>query len=626
MPVNSIQETAHVMPERKKRSRRVWWLAAIVAALVGSGAALWWRQSRRLPATLAEGISAYSQGDWDRSALLARERLRLAADDPEALQLSARSAARQNRDQQAIAIYSRLELRLMTAEDYFLLGRSLSRTGQDDLAVKALERSRAADPNRLEMLDELAQVYLRKQRPAAAAAIARQLIQERGWEARASLTLGTASAELRDPVGAASALRRAFELDPEGKTAGGRTTWPFRMLLARSLLQTGQPAEARRFLESIPAARSDEESAWLLSRCFIQEKAWDKVARALQSAGSYRADHPLDLEPALYVGAARCASCHDAEANAHRSSRHNTTFARARDAQRLPWPDHPIADPGDPRVSHAFHRVDDGVRVETRVDNRIFHAVVRYAFGSLDHFVTFVATDDLGQDRMLRLSYYDSPKGSGWDISTGLERHPAKQDEFLGPAMASVDGLRGCLQCHTTNPRAIENNIGPEAADHAIGCEVCHGPGGHHLLAAEAEFPDLAIVRPARSSPGAINQLCGRCHSQTEPQGYEGEPDDPGWFRFQTAQLEKSRCYVASGGTLHCVTCHDPHRNAGTAAGPYEAACLSCHGSAAGKTACPVNPVQGCVECHMPRAWRDQTHSLKIDHRIRIQPHSSTSH
>ena len=181
-----------------------------------------------------------------------RRRLRLAADDPEALQLSARSAARQNRDQQAIAIYSRLELRLMTAEDYFLLGRSLSRTGQDDLAVKALERSRDADPNRLEMLDELAQVYLRKQRPAAAAAIARQLIQERGWEARASLTLGSARPELRDPVGAASALRRAFELDPEGKTAGGRTTWPFRMLLARSLLQTGQPAERGDFSSRSP--------------------------------------------------------------------------------------------------------------------------------------------------------------------------------------------------------------------------------------------------------------------------------------------------------------------------------------------------------------------------------------
>ena len=118
-----------------------------------------------------------------------RRRLKVAADDPEALRLSARSAARQNRDQQAIAIYSRLELRLMTAEDYFLLGRSLSRTGQDDLALKALEASRDAEPDRLEMLDELAQVYFRKDRPAAAPAIAERLIHQPRREARSQLYL-----------------------------------------------------------------------------------------------------------------------------------------------------------------------------------------------------------------------------------------------------------------------------------------------------------------------------------------------------------------------------------------------------------------------------------------------------
>jgi hypothetical protein len=104
-----------------------------------------------------------------------------------------------------------------------------------------------------------------------------------------------------------------------------------------------------------------------------------------------------------------------------------------------------------------------------------------------------------------------------------------------------------------------------------------------------------------------------------------GGPDDPGRFRFQTVRLELSKCYTASGGALHCVTCHTPHRNATKTAGTYEAACLSCHNSALQKTVCPVNPAQGCVECHMPRAWTEQTHSWKIDHRIRIQSHSISS-
>src|SRR5207247_1619140 len=123
-----------------------------------------------------------SQGDFSRAALLARQRLREAPDDQEALRLAARTTARQDRDQAAIATYSRLELRLMTAEDYFLLGRALSRTGQDDLAWKSLEAARAADPDRPETLDELAQVDLRTDRPAAAEAIAERLAQQPGWE------------------------------------------------------------------------------------------------------------------------------------------------------------------------------------------------------------------------------------------------------------------------------------------------------------------------------------------------------------------------------------------------------------------------------------------------------------
>jgi tetratricopeptide (TPR) repeat protein len=589
-----------------------------LAALLASGMFLLWRQSRRLPEILNQARTAYSQGDWIRSARLARERLKVAADDPDALRLSARSAARQNHNQQAIAIYSRLDLGMMKPEDYFLLGRSLSRTGQDDLALKALEASRDADPNQFEMLDELAQVYLRKQRPAAATALAKTLVSKPEWEARAYLTLGTACALMHDPAGAARALSRAFELESEAKDSGDRMAEPFRMLLARSLLESGQPAEARRILSSIPATQADQEPAWLLSRSFIQEQAWDQAARALQRARSYRADHPLDPEPALYVGAAGCGSCHTAEADAYGTSRHDATFARVKDDHQLPWPDQPIADPGDSSVLHSFHRGGDDLQVETRVDDRILRAVIKYAFGSLNHFATFVATDELGQDRMLRMSYYDSPRGQGWDISTGLVRQPEHRDEFLGPVMAPFDGLRACLQCHTTNPRAIVSNTGPEAADHAIGCELCHGPGGNHLLAVAAEFPDLAIARPSRRNSGAVNQLCGKCHSQTQPQGFVGGPDDPGWFRFQTARLEQSRCFTASGGALNCLTCHDPHRTAEKTAKPYEAACLSCHSVAAGKTPCPVNPAQGCVECHMPRAWREQTHSTKIDHRIRI--------
>ena len=487
----------------------------------------------------------------------------------------------------------------MTAEDYFLLGRALSRTGQDDLALKSLEVARDADPDRPEMLDELAQVYYRKDRPVAAEELASRLVREPGLEARAQLMLGTFRAARHDPAGAARALQRAFELDPDGKAAAPQPARPLRLLWVRSLLQSAQPAEARRVLEAIPEWQSDPESAWLSSRSFLQERAWSQAATALQAAGSYRRDHPLEPEPAPYVGADACAECHRSTYDTVLNSRHGTTFARARDARSLPLPDQPFPDPADPKVQHRYRARDDGIHVETRVGDQVFRALARYALGSPDHYVTLTGLDEQGRSRLLRMSHYDSPRGAGWDISTGLVPHPARPDQFLGELADPGDGERRCLDCHTTNFRAIEDNVGPESADHAMGCERCHGPGAHHVLAVEAGFSDRAIISPGRAPRETVNRLCGYCHGLTEPHGFTGEPDDPGWYRFQTARLQKSRCYTASGGQLHCVTCHDPHRKVETAAPPYEAKCLSCHGT--GKTTCRVNPAKGCVGCHMPR-------------------------
>jgi tetratricopeptide (TPR) repeat protein len=588
----------------------------VIATLIGGGLGLWGWESRRASGPVPQGLLAYSRGDWDQTALLARQRLKEAPNDEDALRLAARAMARQDRNQTAIATYSRLELQRMMAEDYFLLGRALSRTGQDELALKALEAARTADPDRLETLDELAQVYFRKDRPAAAEEIAERLVREPGWETRGQLLLGTCLAARNDPAGAARALRRAFALDPEGKAASPHPVGPLRMLLVRSLLRSGQPAEARRILQAIPGSGSDPESSWLLSRCFLQERAWEPAAAAIERAGSYRDQWPLEPEPAPYVGAAKCGSCHPSNYQSVLASHHATTFSRPRDPESLSLPDHRVADPADPMVSQTFEPGADGIRVETRVGDQVYRALARYAFGSPDHYVTLVGPDDRGRARMLRISSYHSPKGSGLDLTSGVPPHPRDPSDFLGNALIPGDGERRCLGCHTTNFHAIEVQAGPESADHAIGCEACHGPGGNHVLAREANLDDPAIVAPKRAGAKTINGVCARCHGLAHVENITGAVDDPAWLRFQSITMSRSRCYTQSGEALHCVTCHGPHKNAETAPAYYEAKCLSCHGS--GKTPCPVNPASGCIVCHMPKTWVQSTHAFKSDHNIRV--------
>jgi nitrate reductase cytochrome c-type subunit len=122
-----------------------------------------------------------------------------------------------------------------------------------------------------------------------------------------------------------------------------------------------------------------------------------------------------------------------------------------------------------------------------------------------------------------------------------------------------------------------------------------------------------------------INTLCGQCHNLTDTSVISAPRTDPVWFRFQALTLTWSRCYVESAEKLNCVTCHDPHRDADRSVERNEAKCLSCHAAGTGATVCSVNPSRGCIECHMPRAWLESTHSYKTDHFIRVRDRDSDS-
>jgi tetratricopeptide (TPR) repeat protein len=616
-------------------------LIVMATVLIGAGLGFRWGKSRLFPEFAAQASSAIARGDWDRMALLSRDRLKKVPGDPMALRLAARVAAHQDRDQSAIAIYSRLILEDMDAEDLYLLGRALGRTGKPALAAKTYERALMLNPDHPETLYALAQLYLQDDRESAAETIGERLARHPDWEARGQLVLGTARAALNDPGGAARALERWLQLDPSGQAASPAPVGPFQKLLARSLLRSRRPAEARPFLNELLARGPDAEASWLLSRADIQEQDWERAAASLESGASFRDEHSLEFEPAPYVGAARCAACHAEIYRSSIDSKHATTFSRARDLDKLELPSKPVPDPGNPQVTHDFKRRDGSIQVETRAGAEVQRAVIDYAFGSRDHFMTFVGRDDQGRSRMIRMSHFQSPRGTGWDLATGLPQRPEDPHAYLGTTMLEGDGVRRCLFCHTTNFRAVLDEAGPEAADLAIGCEKCHGPGGHHVAAAEAGFSELAIVNPVRLPGPVANKTCGQCHDLHDTSVISAPRTDPVWYRFQSLALTWSRCYTESDGNLSCVTCHDPHRYGKTAPTRHEARCLNCHGpnptpanptpasqpkplprntsTKKPGTTCPIDPAKGCIECHMPSSWQPSTHSFKTDHFIRVR-------
>ena len=289
------------------------------------------------------------------------------------------------------------------------------------------------------------------------------------------------------------------------------------------------------------------------------------------------------------------------------------------------------------RDGHTIHK-------ETRRDTagRIIaqnEAEVKFAVGSGRLGVAYLIERE-GFLFQSPIAWY--PRERKWDLPPGYQ---TSNSHFDHPITSS------CLFCHANRVEPVPGMVNryrpPIFRGHAIGCERCHGPGELHVTHPTlVDGRDVTIVNPALLEPSLRDAVCEQCHLNGQWRELRAGRQDgdfrPGlpFYRFWTVleqagasakdrivgqfeQMHESHCFLASGGRLGCISCHDPHR----APEPEEKVtyfrdrCLKCHANRG--CSLPVNVRLGrsqsddCTGCHMPRSKDSNTiHVAVTNHRI----------
>ena len=486
-------------------------LGVVLVLLPAAAGWFWWNSLRRAADPLRPGLDAYARGDWDTAAKVARERIKEFSDDLAAVQLLARTSVRMGRDSSALSLFSRLGPDFMTADDFYLLGIAVSRTGNPKGGVEVWEQGLRANPDHPEILDALIQVYLKNDLLQAATEAAGRLAKQPRWQDRAQTALRQIQLARGDPAAAAGLLPESSRSrEAESADTAGSLVTPKN--LARVLLAARQPAEARKQLQTLPAQGLDPEASWLRSPRVSPGRNDDRGTGGPERGWFLRRRRsgPPRPGPVRRRGKLREVPC--GKVPAQQRSRHARTFLPVSQMGDLALPRPSFPDPAEAKVTHTLRKTEGGLEQETHTPDRVFKAVVDYAFGSGDRGKTLVGHDESGRMFELRLSVYREGAQAVWDVTSGHAPHPTAASDYLGMPL-SDDAVRRCLSCHVTNPQALLGNTGPEAADHSIGCEKCHGPGGNHLLAIAAKFPDPAICAAQPGLGARVLKICAECHS-----------------------------------------------------------------------------------------------------------------
>ncbi|PYV28085.1 MAG: hypothetical protein DMG24_02965 [Acidobacteria bacterium] len=342
---------------------------------------------------------------------------------------------------------------------------------------------------------------------------------------------------------------------------------------------------------------------------------------------------PTQAPPgARYAGSAVCAKCHTSQA-----SQLSTPMARALEpaADCAILRAHPRLTFRAGAYSYEITRHGNTTTYTVTDGHANLSELILWAFGLGEAGQTYVFKHN-GSYYESRVSFFNDTQRL--DFTLGASRSvPTSLDEAAGRVMHAADE-QACFGCHSTGG-VSGSHLEVERMTPGVICESCHGPGAEHVAAVRAGNPDpRRIFNPGKLRTGDLADFCGSCHRswiQVELMHLKSIQN----VRFQPYRLALSKCFEQDDLRISCLACHDPHQNVKRVPASYDAKCLACHPSSAGRApsagprhdasgaslqakqvvapACPIAK-RSCVTCHMPKYSLPGAHFKFTDHRIRV--------
>jgi len=262
----------------------------------------------------------------------------------------------------------------------------------------------------------------------------------------------------------------------------------------------------------------------------------------------------------------------------------------------------------------------------------------------------FLGSGHLGTTYLYSIDNYLFESPVAWYAASQIyDMKPGLAEMHNMPPPLPIEG--SCLRCHmsavkASDPGTINRYQDLPFLHTGITCESCHGDSHQHLLTQGK----AAIVNPSHLDSQLRDSICISCHLEgdvsVERAGKSALDFQPGesistyeayYVRAganitargvsEVEQFSQSTCKRASGDSMSCTSCHDPHftPDAQHRASFFRDRCLACHKQpdfAANHH--PEN--QDCTSCHMRRtAAANILHVAWTDHRILKLPDDSPS-